>query len=350
MELRRLKDVKDLNGKKVLVRVDFNVELDVLQNTGEHFKLGVVKETLDYLAAQGVGKIALLTHLGRPNGRRDEAYSVQAIVGDVERRLGKKIRFVADCVGEEVARAVDDLVRDEILLLENVRFYPGEEANDEDFAKRLVAPFDLFVNEAFSVCHRAHASIVGVTRCIESCAGFRLTEEIVHLETLRTNPSRPAVAVIGGAKIETKLPIIRNFEKIYDAVLVGGKIANEAIDQQVAFGENVLLPQDFQNERFDIGPMTSAQFSQVIKMAKTIVWNGPMGKFEEKPYDLGTKIVLHAIMENKEAFVVIGGGESLVVVDQAGVIENIGFVSTGGGAMLEFLGDGYMPGLDVLKA
>lgn len=350
MNLRSVQNVEELAGKKVLVRVDFNIELNNIQNVEEHFKLDIAKKTIDYLFAQKVSKVVLASHFGRPEGKRDEKFSLQPIVDDIERALGYRVHFVTDCIGSDVTSAIDALPEGELLLLENLRFYEGEEANDADFAKQLAAPFDLFVNEAFSVCHRAHASVASIASCIEGYAGFRLIEEVSQLEKLQTNPAHPAVAVIGGAKIETKLPIIRTFEKIYDAVLVGGKIANEAIEQRVDFDNNVLLPQDFQGDNhLDIGPLTAAHFAQIIASAKTIVWNGPMGKFEEKPYDLGTNIILHAIMENKGAHVVIGGGESLAVVERENAIDRVGFVSTGGGAMLEFLGGVTMPGLEVLK-
>lgn len=351
MQLRSIQELKELTGKKVLVRVDFNIELNDTKNAEEHFKLDIAKQTIDYLFERGAGKVVLASHFGRPDGRRQDEFSLERMIYSAERALSRKVRFAPDCIGASVAEALEPLASGEVLLLENLRFYAEEEKNDDAFAAQLSEPFDVFVNEAFSVCHRAHASVAAITSHIESYAGFRLVEEVKHLEGLQLNPARPAVAIIGGAKIETKLPIIRNFEKQYDAVLVGGKIANEAIDQSIVFSDTVLLPQDFQSDqRFDIGPMTAAQFAQVIAMAKTIVWNGPMGKFEEKPYDLGTKIILHAIMENKEAMVVIGGGESLAVVEREGLIDRIGFVSTGGGAMLDFLGGAAMPGLEVLKA
>lgn len=350
MVLRDIQDAPEFKGKKILVRVDFNIELDDIQNVEEHFKLDIAKKTINYLFDQKVSKVVLMSHFGRPDGKRDEKFSLRLVTDDIERSLGRRVHFVSDCIGSVVAEAVDALPEGEILLLENIRFYEEEEANDIEFGRQLAVPFDIFVNEAFSVCHRAHASVVAITQFIDSYAGFRLIEEIAQLEKLQTDPVRPAVAIIGGAKIETKLPIIRTFEKIYDAVLVGGKIANEAIDQHIEFSDNVLLPQDFQgDERFDIGPITSAQFSQVIGMAKTIIWNGPMGKFEEKPYDRGTKIILHAIIENKQASVVIGGGESLAVVEREDAISKVGFISTGGGAMLEFLGGVTMPGLEVLR-
>ncbi len=351
MKLRNIGEVKEIAGKKILVRVDFNIELDAAQNAEEQFKLDVAKKTIDYLFKRGAAAIAVASHFGRPDGKRDEKFSLQPLTDDAQRALGRPVRFVADCLGENVVKALDALPVGEVLLLENLRFYAGEEANDVDFAVRLAGPFDMFVNEAFSVCHRAHASVVAITQYLPSYAGFRLIEEVAQLETLRVSPQHPAVAIIGGAKIETKLPIIRMFEKLYDSVLVGGMIANEAIDQKIEFDSNVILPQDFVGEgRLDIGANTIAQFAEVIATAKTIVWNGPMGKFEEKPYDAGTHGVLQAILTNKDAHVVIGGGESLAAVGRENAIDRIGFVSTGGGAMLDFFGGVTMPGLDVLKA
>lgn len=246
--------------------------------------------------------------------------------------------------------ALDALQTGQVLLLENVRFYAEEEKNDGEFAKRLVAPFSHYVNEAFSVCHRAHASVEAVTRLLPSYAGLRLVEELTELDRVRTAPEHPAIAIIGGAKIETKLPLIQALEQSYDAVLVGGRIANEAIDQKIAFSEKVLLPNDFDSSlRLDIGPQTIGYYTQIIATAKTIIWNGPMGKFEEKPYDIGTDAILHAILESK-AYVVIGGGESLAVLEKADAIGKISFVSSGGGAMLEYLSGDSLPGLVALQA
>lgn len=340
----------DFTGKKVLLRVDFNVELNKKQDVQEQFKLEAPKKTLSYILSYPGAKVALLTHFGRPEGSRNMLFSLQPVVDDAERALGLAVRFHEDCIGEGVAAALDALPDGEVLLLENVRFHPGEEADDAGFAKQLAAPFDIYVNEAFSVCHRAQASVSAVAAELPSYAGFRLAEEIRKLDEVRMTPARPAVAVIGGAKIETKLPLIREFERLYDAVLVGGKIANEAIDEKIEFSDKVLLPRDFQggDARLDIGPVTTAMFVEVIGKAKTIVWNGPMGKFEEKPYDAGTGAVLHAMLAS-EANVVIGGGESLVIIEEAGLMHKIGFVSTGGGAMLEYLSGDQLPGLLALE-
>ena len=348
MELRNI-DEAPFENARVLVRVDFNVELDQVAEVQEHFRFDIAKKTIDYIASFSGVKIALLTHFGRPTGK-DEHCSVRQIISAVERALGRTVIFVPDCIGEAVTAALTTLPKDAVLLLENVRFYPGEEANDEAFAQALAKPFSAFVNEAFSVCHRAHASMVGVPKLLPSYAGLRLLEEVEQLDRIRFSPKHPAIALIGGAKIETKLPLIREFEETYDAILVGGKVANEAIDNKIMFSEKVLLPKDFvSSERLDIGPNTVAYYTQIIKMAKTIVWNGPMGKFEEKPYDIGTSAILHAILES-DAFVVIGGGESLAVLEKADAMSKIGFVSSGGGAMLGYLGGEELPGLEALKA
>lgn len=349
MKLRNIEEA-DFENARVLVRVDFNVELNNVAEIQEHFRLDIVKKTVDHIALFPGVKIALLTHFGRPEGRKDEKFSVGQIAAAVECALGRKVVFVPDCIGETVEAALAGLPEGAVLFLENVRFYPGEEANDPEFGRALVKPFSMFVNEAFSVCHRAHASVVQVPKLVSSFAGFHMLQEVEKLDQVRFAPKHPAIAIIGGAKIETKLPLIRAFEETYDAILVGGKVANEAIDEKIVFSEKVLLPQDFDSPlRLDIGPNTIAYYTQMIRMAKTIVWNGPMGKFEEKPYDIGTEAILHAILES-DAFVVIGGGESLAVLEKAGVMDKIGFVSSGGGAMLEYLGGMELPGLAVLEA
>ncbi|HCO99663.1 MAG TPA: hypothetical protein DIT56_03590, partial [Candidatus Moranbacteria bacterium] len=231
---------------------------------------------------------------------------------------------------------------------ENVRFYEGEEKNDVEFSKKLAENFDVYINDAFSVCHRNQASVTGITAHIESYAGLRLQEEIKNLNRVIHEPESPATAIIGGAKIETKLPLINNFEKAYSHILVGGKIANEAIDQNLAFSPKVILPFDFAKDRFDIGPKTIRRFKEIIAQSKVIVWNGPMGKFEEQPYDIGTREILDAIVES-DAFTLIGGGESVQVLEENNLMNKISFVSTGGGAMLEYLSGNQMPGIEALR-
>ena len=340
----------DFSGKNVLVRVDFNVELDDLAHVQEGFKLEVSRQTIDFVVGAGARSVTLLTHFGRPDGNSDPEYSVERLVPEVTRVLGRTVHFVPACRGTVVSAAIAAAASGDVLLLENVRFDPGETANDAAFAADLAAPFDVYVNEAFGVSHRSHASVVGVTEHLPSYAGLHLAEETERLDAVRFNPERPALAIIGGAKIETKLPLIRALEEAYDCVLVGGKIANEAIDQKISFSDKVLLPQDFDSPaRLDIGKTTASYYAEIIKKAKTIVWNGPMGKFEEKPYDIGTNIILNAILET-DAYVIIGGGESLAVLERAGVFHRIGFVSSGGGAMLEYMAGHELPGLRPLIA
>jgi phosphoglycerate kinase len=331
------------------LRVDFNIERTTIGSSEEHFRIALIKDTLDYLLKFDGVKVALLTHLGRPDGKPNTEDSTETLLTSVSKTLEQKVTFVPTAIGPAVGEALGKLAPHEILLLENVRFYPGEETNDISFAAKLTEPFTHYVNEAFSVCHRAHASMVAVTHLLPAYAGLHILRELRELDSIRFTPEHPAVALIGGAKIETKLPLIHAFERTYDCVLVGGKIANEALDQKIEFGPKVLLPRDFNgDERFDIGPVTIGYYVQILKMAKTIVWNGPMGKFEEKPYNLGTDVLLHTILESK-AEVVVGGGESLAVLEQAGALSQVGFVSSGGGAMLAYLSGEDMPGLMALR-
>ncbi|MFA9262444.1 MAG: phosphoglycerate kinase, partial [Undibacterium sp.] len=215
----------DFSGKNVLIRVDFNVELNDLAHVQEGFKLEVARKTVDHVLASGARCVALLTHFGRPEGAPDPNFSVERLAPEVMRVLGRPVRFIPASRGETVASAVAGATDGELLLLENVRFEPGEMTNDAAFAQSLAAPFQAYVNEAFGVSHRAHASVVAVTEYLPSVAGFHLMEETERLDAVKFNPTRPAIAIIGGAKIETKLPLIRALEATYDCVLVGGKIA-----------------------------------------------------------------------------------------------------------------------------
>jgi phosphoglycerate kinase len=344
MQLKSLEGV-DVAGKKVLVRVDFNVELDDHQDVLEQYKLTSAKRTIEYLVGQGV-RVAMVTHFGRPDGKVNEKYSLQQIADDAERALGVEVLFVPTCVGDEVVQALESLSAGQVLLLENVRFFPGEETNDAAFAQQLAAPFDLFVNEAFSVCHRDQASVTAVTQYLPSVAGYHLLDEVKHLSRALA-PEHPAVAIIGGAKIETKLPVISAFESVYDTVLVGSKIADEALAQQQFFSDKVILPTDYAEDHLDIGSETVSLFTERLQDARMIVWNGPLGKFEQPPFDMGTRAVLEAMIASG-AMTIVGGGESVQVLEAWGLFDKIGFVSTGGGAMLDFLAGAPMPGLEAL--
>ena len=336
----------DLANKKVLLRADFNVAVEN-GKVKEGFKIEAVKETLDYLLEKKC-KVALVSHFGRPEGKVNPEFSLQQIKNDVEKILKTKTFFIKDCLSEEIENAVDVLGEREVLLLENVRFYPGEEENDESFAQKLAANFEIFINDAFSVSHRNQASVTGITKILPSFAGLRLQKEIEEMEKVKNNFEKPAVAIIGGAKIETKLPVIKFFEEKYDYVLVGGKIANEALEQKIEFSEKVILPFDFVDDKLDIGPATLEKFKEIIRSAKTIVWNGPTGKFEEEKYAVSTNEILKNILEI-QAYVVVGGGETLEVLEKNNALDKVTFVSTGGGAMLEYLSGNEMPGIEALK-
>jgi phosphoglycerate kinase len=351
MNLRKIQDA-NLKNKRVLLRVDFNVA-EENGKVKESFKIKAAKKSIDYLLSQNA-KVALISHFGRPEGKVNPEFSLGKIEKDIEEILGVELAFISDCVGDKVKEAMEDVGRPnlpaDVLLLENVRFYPGEENPESggEFVKLLSENFDIFVNDAFSVCHRDQASVTGVAKLLPSFAGFWLQEEIENLDKVKNNPVHPAVAIIGGAKIETKLPLIKNFEKNYDYVLVGGRVAVEAMDQKMQFSEKVILPIDFAQDKMDIGPGTIKKFQEIIKNAKTIVWNGPMGKFEEKPYDIGTMEILASVIASG-AFSLMGGGESVQILEEHSAMDKISFVSTGGGAMLEYLSGAPMPGIDALR-
>ncbi len=332
-------------GKKILLRVDFNVAIED-GRVKENFKILAAKESIDYLLGKKC-KVALISHLGRPDGKVNPNFSLEQVVNDAEIILGEKITFVSDCVGEKVKNALENL-NEGVALLENVRFYAGDEKNDPEFSSKLAENFDFFVNDAFSASHRDHASVTGVARILPSAVGCRLQEEIAEMTIIKEHPISPAVAIIGGAKIETKLPVIKFFEEKYDYILVGGRIANEAIDQKIAFSEKVFLPFDFIDDRLDIGPKTLEKFKEIIATAKTIVWNGPTGKFEEEKYAVSSNEILKAVLVSG-AFVLIGGGETLEILERGGAMEKVDFISTGGGAMLDYLAGEKMPGIEVLE-
>ncbi len=348
MNIKKIQDA-DVQGKKVLIRVDFNESLDDKGDVKSSYKIAIIKDTVAYLCEKGVSHIALMTHFGRPEGRDDKANSLEQIVDDVACVLGRDVIFAPDCIGACVTSLLQETRHGTIVLLENVRYYEEEEMDDDLFAQQLCEPFDLYVNEAFAVSHRKHASLHAITRHIPSYAGLWFQKEVENLSRIKNVQQHPAVAIIGGAKIETKIPMIKEFSEKYDHVLVGGRSAVEAKDKKMIFNDKVMFPSDFAENYFDIGPETIMQFSDIIRHAKTIVWNGPMGKIEESAYKIGTVALMHAIAENTEAFSLIGGGESVQIAEESGLIKNFSFVSTGGGAMLAFLGGESMPSIDVLE-
>lgn len=354
MKIKKIQDA-DLKGKRVLVRASFNVpyEGNVIK---EPYKIETVKETVNYIIAQG-GKVTMMSNLGRPEEYQKEhpglewmnMFSFNNIIKEMQKILELKIKLIPSCDSNVIKKyQMQYSDQCDVFLLENIKFYKEETENDEKFSSRLAENFDIFINESFSDSHRGYVSTVGVAKKLPSYAGFQTQKEVENLSRVKDHPEHPAIAIIGGAKIETKLPLINSFVKNYDFVLVGGKIANEAIDGGMQFDPKVILPTDFANEgRLDIGEKTIEKFCEVISHAETIVWNGPMGLFEKEPYDKGTRMILKAITESG-AFSVVGGGESVEVIDESGLAGEISFISTGGGAMLEFLSGEPMPGIEVL--
>ena len=386
----------DLRGKRVFVRVDFNVPL----------KDGVVtddtriRETLPTLklAMEKGGRLVLASHLGRPKGGPDARYSLKPAAKKLEELLDKPVAFAADCVGPDAEAKSKALKDGDVLVLENVRFHPEEEKNDEAFSKQLAALCDdLFVCDAFGSAHRAHASVVGITRFVkQAAAGLLMERELAYIGKAISNPTRPFVAIIGGAKVSDKIEVVENLMKIADAMLIGGGMAYTFLKAQGACIGKSLVEEDKldlarkiladvkqQNFRLllpldnvvtpefkadaptkvvevsaippdqmglDIGPKTIAAYSAEIAKAKTIVWNGPMGVFEMPAFAKGTLAVAHAVADatSSGAISIVGGGDSVAAIHQSGLAGKISHISTGGGASLEFLGGRKLPGVEAL--
>lgn len=387
----------DVKGKRVLMRVDFNVPLDEHLNITSDKRIQAALPTIEYLVERGA-RVVLISHLGRPKGKRIPDMSLKPAAARLEELLGKPVVMAPDCIGPEVERLVAEMQDGEVLLLENLRFYPEEEANDPDFSAKLARLGDVYVNDAFGTAHRAHASTVGVTQFFSQCAsGFLMEKELAYLGGALEHPKRPFVAILGGAKVSDKMPVIENLLEKVDTLIIGGgmaftffkaqgkEIGKSLLDaERVAFardamaraGDTLVLPVDcvvtdhldFEGrkvgalktvptdaipadwEGVDIGPETVRRFSNIIAQAGTVVWNGPMGVFEIEETAKGTYAVAKALAEatGKGTTSIIGGGDSASAVKQAGVETQMSHVSTGGGASLEFLEGKVLPGVAAL--
>jgi phosphoglycerate kinase len=308
-------------GTRVLVRCDLDVPVEngkVL----ETFRLDKCLKTLKYIVEKG-GMPVIIGHLGRPDGKKTPELSTKQLTPYFNERLGK----------------------DKYELLENLRFDPREKTNSEEFAKELSQKGEMYMNESFANSHREHTSIVGIPKHLPSYAGFTLQKEIETLQKIRENPQKPFVAIIGGTKTEDKKPAIKIFLQKANYVLAGSKIGLEWNEEKP---QNLILPLDYVEDK-DIGPKTIEKFKQLIKPARTILWAGPLGVYENPPYDIGTKEVAQAITENKDAYTVVGGGDITAALHKLELLEKIKFVSTGGGAMLKFLEKGTLPGVEALN-
>jgi phosphoglycerate kinase len=387
----------DVNGKRVLMRVDFNVPLEGGRVVNDK-RIRAALPTINTITRKG-GKLILMSHLGRPKGKRVPEMSLEPCVTVLNALLGRKTKFVDDCLGPDVDNAVGTLGEGEILLLQNLRYYQQETENDPDFAARLAKLGDVYVNDAFGTAHRAHASTEGVTRYIDQCAaGYLLIKEIAYLGDVLQNPEKPFVAILGGAKISGKIDIISNLLPRVDTIIIGGGMAYtflkargkeigkslleaDKIDLAKELlsegGERIVLPVDcmvsdtfdFEARKvgelksvsadaisadqygLDIGPKTIETFRSIISTAKTIVWNGPMGVFEIEDTARGTFAIANALADSTAngATTIIGGGDSASAVDQAGVADKVSHVSTGGGASLEFMEGKVLPGVAALS-
>jgi len=392
-----INDLKGFRGQRVFVRVDYNVPLDEAGQISDDKRIKATVPTIDYLV-KGGAKIILASHLGRPKGKRDPKQSLRPCAARLAQLLGGPVNFADDCIGARVDALVAALQPGQILLLENLRFYAEEEQNEAGFAAQLAKNADVYVNDAFGTAHRAHASTAGVPEILKKrgcpcAAGFLMEKELRYLGGALANPARPFVCILGGAKVSDKIKVIENLLQRADAILIGGAMAytflksqgtgvgnslveNDKLDLAKSLlvqarGKKFLLPVDHVQAAkpaagaatqvtadatitdgwcgVDIGPKTIAAYSKEIAAARTIVWNGPMGIFEIPEFARGTFEVAKAVADNKAATSIIGGGDSAKAVKKAGVDKQVTFVSTGGGASLEFLEGAELPGVAALS-
>ena len=401
MNYKTIDDLGNLQGKVAMLRADLNVPMDENFNVTNTARIDRTVPTIKELMSKGA-KVVVISHFGRPEGKGDMKNSLSHIVPELQKSLGKKVVFVDDCIGEKVASAVANMSNDEILLLENLRFYDEEKKGDENFAKELVKPADVYISDAFSTAHRAHASMVAATKLLPSSMGRLMEEEVNALEKSLSNPIRPLIAVVGGSKVSTKLDLLNNLVKKVDKLVISGGMAhtfmkasgidtvneNNSLVQmdmietakeimQVAksHGCEIILPQDVVVSKefkpnaehktagldeipaegwslLDVGEKTIALINNHLDESKTLVWNGPLGVFEMKPFDNATnKVAQHAaeLTLGGKLMSVAGGGDTVSALANAGVADKFSYISTAGGAFLEWMEGKELPGVAVLK-
>jgi phosphoglycerate kinase len=391
--MKNLKDL-DIKNKKVLIRADLNVPLDKNGNITDDNRIREVLPTIQYaLEEKAIG--ILCSHLGKPKGKVVPELSLAPVARRLSQLLSKEVPLASDCVGPEVDRLINEMKPGDLILLENLRYHPEEEKNDENFARSLALLAEVYINDAFAVSHRSQASVVAVTRFAKtSAAGFLLQKELVFFEQSMKNPARPLAAVIGGAKVSSKLAVLENLMDHVDKMIIGGAMANTflkslGLETGRSLIENDLIPmagqlmekakkrgvkfylpvdgiaaaafealsehrtvplQEVPKEWMilDVGPATSLLFSEVLQDAKTIIWNGPLGAFEMEPFSRGTMAMVDDLAESK-ALTVVGGGDTDMAVHKAGAAARISYISTGGGAFLELLEGKELPGVLALE-
>jgi phosphoglycerate kinase len=391
-----MKNIKDLNirEKKVLIRVDFNVPLDEQGNITDDIRIRGVLPTINY-ALDEHARIIICSHLGRPKGQRHEKFSLAPAAKRLSRLIDKDVRLAPDCIGDETKAMIETMLPGDVIMLENLRFHAEEQANDPEFARQLAALAEVYINDAFAVAHRAHASVVGVVEHVDQCgAGFLLQKEMDYFHRSVDDPKRPLAAIIGGAKVSSKLGALRNLMHRVDKMIIGGAMANtfikamgydvglskvendlletarQLLDQAARQGLKFYLPVDcivadqFEAKAasrtvtiqevpkdwmiLDIGPATVTLFSEALETARTIIWNGPMGAFEMEPFAKGTMAMVKQVAAS-HALTIVGGGDTDVAVHKAGESNNISYISTGGGAFLMLMEGKTLPGVEALE-
>jgi len=383
----------DLKGKRVFMRVDFNVPLNDVGTIGDDTRIRASLPTVQYAIERGA-RVILASHLGRPKGKPNPKMSLRPVATRLAELLGKPVAFAADCIGPEAEKAVSALQNGDVLLLENLRFHPEEEKNDTEFARWLGVLAQVYVNDAFGSAHRAHASTEGITHFLSPCvAGLLMERELQYLSKATEHPVRPYVAIVGGAKVSDKIEFLQNLAKLADSVLIGGAMAytflkaqgvevgrSKVEDDKLDLAKQLLKSAHVRNIKFmlptdhvvsdridaassatvvntqnipadklgvDIGPLTRAAYAKEIARAKTIVWNGPMGVFEIDQFAEGTLEIARAVA-GSNAVSIVGGGDSVAAVTKMGLADKICHISTGGGASLEFLSGMKLPGVEAL--
>ncbi len=391
MQKQTISDI-DVSGKKVLVRVDFNVPLDKHQNITDDTRIKAALPTINYLLEHNAAVI-LMSHLGRPKGEDKTTFSLEPVAKRLEEIIGKRVRFAHDCIGDEAKKAAVNLKPGEILLLENTRFHPEEKKNDPDFAKELSSLGDIFINDAFGTAHRTHASNVGVAEFIPSALGFLVEKEIEFLNKALISPEKPYTAILGGAKVSDKIELIEQLLDKANSILIGGammytflkalgysvgkslveddkipaalEIMDRAKEKNVFFTlpEDTVVAKEIEEGTefhsvpvdaipdnmigLDIGILTVRKYAEIIKTSKTVIWNGPMGMFEISSFSHGTKGIARAVAACT-GITIIGGGDSAAAIEKFGFAEKVSHISTGGGASLEYLSGKELPGIAII--